>query len=132
MFTGTTIIFAIDLFQSLYDQRYDKYTGYAFQSLYDQMYKYTGYAVIINNVCAALRIKQPDTLRAVPTGGTTRPVSPGILNTSVDKVQEVPQEIRRFIAPKLHSTPKESIHFEFRWVSTQNLHHVGPIRGHGG
>ncbi len=33
---------------------------------------------------------------------------------------------------RLHSTPKESIHFEFRWVSTQNLHHVGPMRGYGG
>ncbi len=32
----------------------------------------------------------------------------------------------------LHSTPKESIHFEFRSVSTQNLHHVGPMRGYGG
>ncbi len=27
---------------------------------------------------------------------------------------------------EIHSTPKESIHFEFHWVSTQNLHHVGP------
>ncbi len=33
---------------------------------------------------------------------------------------------------ELHSTPKESIHFEFRWVSTQSLHHVGPVRGYGG
>ncbi len=30
---------------------------------------------------------------------------------------------------QIHSTPKESIHFEFRWVSTQNLHHVGPLIG---
>ncbi len=34
--------------------------------------------------------------------------------------------------PRVHSTPKESIHFEFRWVSTQNLHHVGHMRGYGG
>ncbi len=32
----------------------------------------------------------------------------------------------------LHPTPKESIHFQFWWVSTQNLHHVGPMRGYGG
>ena len=33
---------------------------------------------------------------------------------------------------KVHSTPKESMHFEFWWVITQNLHHVGPIRRYGG
>ncbi len=32
----------------------------------------------------------------------------------------------------LHSTPKESIHFEFWRVSTQNLLHVEPMRGYEG
>ncbi len=32
----------------------------------------------------------------------------------------------------LHSTPKQSIQFEFHRVSTQNLGHVGPMGGCGG
>ncbi len=55
-------------------------------------------AVIINNVCAAFRKKQPEALRAVPTGGTTKPVSPGIIKTAMKKVQ---QEIRQLTTPKL-------------------------------
>ena len=31
----------------------------------------------------------------------------------------------------IHSTPKESTHFEIQQVGTQNLAHVGPITGYG-
>ena len=33
---------------------------------------------------------------------------------------------------KLHSTPKESIHFEFQQVGTQNLGHARPMIGYDG
>ena len=32
----------------------------------------------------------------------------------------------------IHSTPKESTHFEFQHASTQNLGHVGPMASYGG
>ena len=37
-----------------------------------------------------------------------------------------------FVIFNVHSTPKESIHFEFQWMRTQNLGHVGPVTGYGG